>query len=138
MSETKKNANRVSINFSDKQMFNRREITKDGEKIGLVSVSLPSTAEHSGYYFDTQEKFVHKSGYSDKMSFTSFKKGATVPIYKYDKETGEKEKVEISAEALRDEFNSWKQREEADKHVVNSNDDVEMLNDEEDLDDIGV
>ena len=139
MSETKKDTDRVSINFSNKQMFNRREITKDGEKIGLVSVSLPSTSQFSGYYIDVTEKFVHKSSFNDKMSFTSYKKGSTVPIYKYDKETGEKERVEISVDALKDEFNSWKNRENRDKNNKENETDYEASNDENDnMDDIDV
>ena len=40
-----KQQDRVSIEFSNKQIFNRRTITnKDGNQVDLVSISLPSSS----------------------------------------------------------------------------------------------
>lgn len=114
--------NRVIIQFANKQLFNRRKIVSNGKQICLISISLPNTAEHKGFYIDVNEQYVYKSNYSSKMSFTSFKKDSIIPIYKYYKESGKKEKIELPIDTIKAEFDSWK-----DNNRKASNDDLDNI-----------
>lgn len=107
--ENKKKRDLTFIDFSNHQIFNERTIKdKEGNDVTLVSVSLPSSAEHKGYYIDVQKRFVYSSKYNNKMSCVSYVQGQDVPIKHYDKETNTQDKIVIKAEDLKKEFNSWK------------------------------
>lgn len=99
----------VFVDFSNQQIFNERTI-KDtkGNDVTLVSVSLPSSAEHKGYYIDVQKQYVYPSKYNNKMSCVSYVKGQDVPIKHYDKETKTQDKIVLKAEDVKKEFSSWR------------------------------
>ena len=107
--ETKNKKELVFVDFSNQQIFNERTIKdKEGNDVTLVSVSLPSSAEHKGYYIDVQKQYVYPSRYNDKMSCVSFIKGQNVPIKHYDKETETQDKIVLKAEDVKKEFSSWR------------------------------
>lgn len=107
--ENKNKKELTFIDFSNQQMFNERTIKdKDGNDVTLVSVSLPSSAEHKGYYIDVQKQYVYPSRYNKKMSCISFVKGQDVSIKHYDKETKEQDKIVLKAEDVKKEFSSWR------------------------------
>ena len=99
----------VFVDFSNQQIFNERTI-KDtkGNDVTLVSVSLPSSAEHKGYFIDVQKQYVYPLRYNNKMSCVSFIKGQNVPIRHYDKETDTQDKIVLKAEEVKKEFSSWR------------------------------
>lgn len=99
----------VYIDFSNHQIFNERTITdKEGKDITLVSISLPSSAEHKGYYIDVQKQYVFPSSYNEKMSRVSFVKGQNISIRHYDKETDTQDRIVLKAEDVKKEFSSWR------------------------------
>lgn len=107
--ETQNKKELVFVDFSNQQIFNERTIKdKEGKDVTLVSVALPSSAEHKGYYIDVQKQYVYPSRYNDKMSCVSFIKGQNVPIKHYDKETEKQDKIVLKAEDVKKEFSSWK------------------------------
>lgn len=107
--ETQNKKELVFVDFSNQQIFNERTIKdKKGKDVTLVSVSLPSSAEHKGYYIDVQKQYVYPLRYNDKMSCVSFIKGQNVPIKHYDKETETQDKIILKAEDVKKEFSSWK------------------------------
>ena len=112
MENTTENKNKKEltfVDFSNQQMFNERTIKdKDGNDVTLVSVSLPSSAEHKGYYIDVQKQYVYPSRYNNKMSCVSYVKGQDVPIKHYDKETKTQDKIVLKAEDVKKEFSSWR------------------------------
>lgn len=128
----------VYVNFSNKQIYNKREVTnpETQKPVELASVSFPSSAEHKGYHFDVATKHIFPSnkfdketheviGKSDKQSTVRFVKGQEITISKGHKgDNGkwvEDDKIKMSAEDLRNEFNSWhnkdKSSEGADKSL---------------------
>lgn len=127
----------VYVNFSNKQIYNKREITNPETKqvTELASVNFPSSAEHSGYHFDVATKHIfaantfnketHEvSGKSDKMSTVRFVKGQQITISKGHKDDNgkwvEDDKTKMSAEDVRKEFNSWRNKDKADgKDITN-------------------
>lgn len=126
MAKTNKTQNKkglVFIDFSNQQIFNERTIKdKEGNDVTLVSVSLPSSAEHKGYYIDVQKQYVYPSRYNDKMSCVSFIKGQNVPIRHYDKETDTQEKIVLKAEDVKKEFSSWRNNKKEKSNNENSQD----------------
>ena len=107
--ENKNKKELTFVDFSNQQMFNERTIKdKDGNDVTLVSVSLPSSAEHKGYYIDVQKQYVYPSRYNNKMSCVSYVKGQDVPIKHYDKETKTQDKIVLKAEDVKKEFSSWR------------------------------
>lgn len=106
--ETKNKKELVFVDFSNQQIFNERTIKKDDKKVTLVSVSLPSSAEHNGYYIDVNKQFVYPSRYNNKMSCISYLKGQDVPIRHYDKKTDTQDKIVLKAEDVKKEFSSWR------------------------------
>lgn len=140
----------VYVNFSNKQIYNKREITnpETQEVTELASVNFPSSAEHSGYHFDVATKHIfaantfdretHEvSGKSDKMSTVRFVKEQQITISKGHKDENgkwvEDDKTKMSAEDVRKEFNSWRNKDKADsKDMVNqSAPDYEEIRDED-------
>ena len=56
---------RVSIEFSNKQLFNRREVTKqDGTKVNLVSIALPTTSQYRGFSYTANADYVYPVSYT--------------------------------------------------------------------------
>ena len=120
----------VYVNFSNKQTYNKREITnpETNQVTELASVSFPSSAEHTGYHFDvatkhifatnTFDKETHEvNGKSEKMSTVRFVKGQQITISKGHKDENgkwvEDDKIKMSAEDVRKEFNSWRNKDKA-------------------------
>lgn len=128
MDKTNENQNKkelVYIDFSNHQMFNERIITdKEGKNVTLVSVALPASAEHKGYYIDVQKQYVYSSKYNDKMSRVSFIKGQNVPIRHYDKETNIQDKIVLKAEDIKKEFSSWRNNKKEKSNNENANEQI--------------
>lgn len=115
MAKTHKNSNKVWLQFSKKQLFNKRTIAKKdskGKPITLISIGLPTTSKYAGYYISVNIDYVKDSPFNKIMASTSIYEDATITIFKYNRETGDVKKKKISATELRDEFNSWKTQDE--------------------------
>ena len=106
---TNEKKEKIFVEFSKQQVFNERTIkSNDGKPVTLVSIALPSSAEHKGYYIDVQKRYVYSSKFNEKMSFISLLKGQNVPIRYYNKETKEQDEIIIKADDVKKEFNSWR------------------------------
>lgn len=130
--ETQNKKELVFVDFSNQQIFNERTIKdKEGNDVTLVSVSLPSSAEHKGYYIDVQKQYVYPSRYNNKMSCVSFIKGQNVPIRHYDKETETQDKIVLKAEDVKKEFSSWKNNKKEKSNTEQPTPDNEEITDKE-------
>ena len=125
----------VAISFASVQMFNERpllnedgspRLDKNNKEIRLVSVSLPSSAEHKGFYIDLRKDFVHQSQKNEKMSYTYFRPDYEVTIHKYDKETKQREDIKISVSDLKKEMNSWRKEKNNDKTQEQNQDEPDI------------
>lgn len=125
---------KIFISFSKKQIFNRRNITKDGNQMTLVSIQFPKSSKFSGYYIDMNQSFVYQSHFSNNMACVTFFKEQKVTLRKYDKVKKEQEQKTLSAEQVQKEFNSWKtktasddKKEEKDLSDVETNENYENI-----------
>lgn len=134
---------RVSIEFSNKQLFNRREVTKqDGTKVNLVSIALPTTSQYRGFSYTANADYVYQSKYNKNMSYTYLLANKDITIRKYDKETETSEEKVLTVDELKKEFRSWqskaKSKDKANADKTDSQAQVtplyEELNDEPDKD----
>ena len=134
---------RVSIDFSNKQLFNRREVTKqDGTKVNLVSIALPTTSQYRGFLYTANADYVYQSKYNKNMSYTYLLANKDVTIRKYDKETETSEEKVLTVDELKKEFRSWqskaKSKDKANADKTDSQPQVtpsyEEMNDEPDKD----
>lgn len=102
---------RVSIEFSNKQLFNIREVTKqDGTKVNLVSIALPTTSQYRGFSYTANADYVYQSKYNKNMSYTYLLANKDITIRKYDKETETSEEKVLTVDELKKEFRSWQTR----------------------------
>ena len=102
---------RVSIEFSNKQLFNRREVTKqDGTKVNLVSIALPTTSQYRGFSYTANADYVYQSKYNKNMSYTYLLANKDITIRKYDKETETSEEKVLTVDELKKEFRSWQSK----------------------------
>ena len=102
---------RVSIDFSNKQLFNRREVTKqDGTKVNLVSIALPTTSQYRGFSYTANADYVYQSKYNKNMSYTYLLANKDITIRKYDKETETSEEKVLTVNELKKEFRSWQSK----------------------------
>lgn len=134
MPNNTKNNNKVYLQFSKKQIYNRRTIPKldrNGKPYTLVNIGLPITSKYFGCYITVNVNKIKDSPLSSKMASTDLFENAMLSIYYYVKETdGEKRKVilekyknegfeehknlrnvlikQISTLELKKEFDSWK------------------------------
>ena len=116
-----KQQDRVSIEFSNKQIFNRRTITnKDGNQVDLVSISLPSASNYKGYSITANANFVYQSKFNKNMSYMYLLAGKDITIKKYDKETGVSEEKKLSVDELRKEFRSWQKEKNKNKETAST------------------
>lgn len=116
-----KQQDRVSIEFSNKQIFNRRTITnKDGNQVDLVSISLPSASQYKGYSITANANYVYQSKFNPNMSYMYLLAGKDITIKKYDKETGVSEEKKLSVDELRKEFRSWQKDKAKSKNASNA------------------
>ena len=116
-----KQQDRVSIEFSNKQIFNRRTITnKDGNQVDLVSISLPSASNYKGYSITANANYVYQSKFNPNMSYMYLLAGKDITIKKYDKETGASEEKKLSVDELRKEFRSWQKDKAKSKNASNA------------------
>lgn len=123
-----KNQEKIFVSFSKKQIFNRRNIAKDGKQMTLVSIQFPKSSKFSGYYIDMNQSFVYQSHFSNNMSCITFFKEQKVTIRKYDKVKKEQEQITLSAEQVQKEFNSWRtKKEEKDLSKVETNENYENI-----------
>lgn len=105
---------RVSIEFSNKQLFNRREVTKqDGTKVNLVSIALPTTSQYRGFSYTANADYVYQSKYNKNMSYTYLLANKDITIRKYDKETETSEEKVLTVDELKKEFRSWQTKNKA-------------------------
>lgn len=134
---------RVSIEFSNKQLFNRREVTKqDGTKVNLVSIALPTTSQYRGFSYTANADYVYHSKYNKNMSYTYLLANKNITIRKYDKETETSEEKVLTVDELKKEFRSWqskaKSKDKANADKTDSQAQVtpsyEEMNDEPDKD----
>ena len=134
---------RVSIEFSNKQLFNRREVTKqDGTKVNLVSIALPTTSQYRGFSYTANADYVYQSKYNKNMSYTYLLANKYITIRKYDKETETSEEKVLTVDELKKEFRSWqskaKSKDKANADKTDSQPQVtpsyEEMNDEPDKD----
>lgn len=118
---SEKQQDRVSIEFSNKQIFNRRTITnKDGNVVDLVSISLPSASQYKGYSITANANYVYQSKFNPNMSYMYLLAGKDMTIKKYDKETGVSEEKKLSVDELRKEFRSWQKDKAKSKNASNA------------------
>ena len=112
---------RVSIEFSNKQLFNRREVTKqDGTKVNLVSIALPTTSQYRGFSYTANADYVYQSKYNKNMSYTYLLANKDVTIRKYDKETETSEEKVLTVDELKKEFRSWQTKNKAKENTSKS------------------
>ena len=112
---------RVSIEFSNKQLFNRREVTKqDGTKVNLVSIALPTTSQYRGFSYTANADYVYQSKYNKNMSYTYLLANKDITIRKYDKETETSEEKVLTVDELKKEFRSWKTKNKAKENTSKS------------------
>lgn len=105
---------RVSIEFSNIQLFNRREVTKqDGTKVNLVSIALPTTSQYRGFSYTANADYVYQSKYNKNMSYTYLLANKDITIRKYDKETETSEEKVLTVDELKKEFRSWQTKNKA-------------------------
>lgn len=113
--------NRVSIEFSNKQLFNRREVTKqDGTKVNLVSIALPTTSQYRGFSYTANADYVYQSKYNKNMSYTYLLANKDITIRKYDKETETSEEKVLTVDELKKEFRSWQTKNKAKENISKS------------------
>lgn len=129
-----KNNNKIYLQFSKKQIYNRRTIPKldkNGKPYTLVNVGLPITSKYFGCYITVNINKIKESPLNNKMASTDLFEDAVLSIYYYIKETeGEKRKTllekykkdgfeehktlknvlikQISTSELKEEFDSWR------------------------------
>lgn len=129
-----KNNNKIYLQFSKKQIYNRRTIPKldkNGKPYTLVNVGLPVTSQYFGCYITVNVNKIKESPLNSKMASTDLFEDAVLSIYYYIKETeGEKRKnllekykqdgfeehktlqnvliKQISTLELKKEFDSWR------------------------------
>ena len=112
---------RVSIEFSNKQLFNRREVTKqDGTKVNLVSIALPTTSQYRGFSYTANADYVYQSKYNKNMSYTYLLANKDITISKYDKETETSEEKVLTVDELKKEFRSWQTKNKAKENTSKS------------------
>lgn len=112
---------RVSIEFSNKQLFNRREVTKqDGTKVNLVSIALPTTSQYRGFSYTANADYVYQSKYNKNMSYTYLLANKDITIRKYDKETETSEEKVLTVDELKKEFRSWQTKKQAKENTSKS------------------
>lgn len=112
---------RVSIEFSNKQLFNRREVTKqDGTKVNLVSIELPTTSQYRGFSYTANADYVYQSKYNKNMSYTYLLANKDITIRKYDKETETSEEKVLTVNELKKEFRSWQTKNKAKENTSKS------------------
>lgn len=112
---------RVSIEFSNKQLFNRREVTKqDGTKVNLVSIALPTTSQYRGFSYTANADYVYQSKYNKNMSYTYLLANKDITIRKYDKETETSEEKVLTVDELKKEFRSWQTKNKAKENTSKS------------------
>lgn len=112
---------RVSIEFSNKQLFNRREVTKqDGTKVNLVSIALPTTSQYRGFSYTANADYVYQSKYNKNMSYTYLLANKDITIRKYDKETETSEEKVLTVDELKKEFRSWQTKNKAKENTNKS------------------
>lgn len=112
---------RVSIEFSNKQLFNRREVTKqDGTKVNLVSIALPTTSQYRGFSYTANADYVYQSKYNKNMSYTYLLANKNITIRKYDKETETSEEKVLTVDELKKEFRSWQTKNKAKENTSKS------------------
>ena len=112
---------RVSIEFSNKQLFNRREVTKqDGTKVNLVSIALPTTSQYRGFSYTANADYVYQSKYNKNMSYTYLLANKDITIRKYDKETETSEEKVLTVDELKKEFRSWQTKNTAKENTSKS------------------
>ena len=112
---------RVSIEFSNKQLFNRREVTKqDGTKVNLVSIALPTTSQDRGFSYTANADYVYQSKYNKNMSYTYLLANKDITIRKYDKETETSEEKVLTVDELKKEFRSWQTKNKAKENTSKS------------------
>lgn len=112
---------RVSIEFSNKQLFNRREVTKqDGTKVNLVSIALPTTSQYRGFSYTANADYVYQSKYNKNMSYTYLLANKDITIRKYDKETKTSEEKVLTVDELKKEFRSWQTKNKAKENTSKS------------------
>lgn len=112
---------RVSIEFSNKQLFNRREVTKqDGTKVNLVSIALPITSQYRGFSYTANADYVYQSKYNKNMSYTYLLANKDITIRKYDKETETSEEKVLTVDELKKEFRSWQTKNKAKENTSKS------------------
>lgn len=112
---------RVSIEFSNKQLFNRREVTKqDGTKVNLVSIALPTTSQYRGFSYTANADYVYQSKYNKNMSYTYLLANKEITIRKYDKETETSEEKVLTVDELKKEFRSWQTKNKAKENTSKS------------------
>ena len=112
---------RVSIEFSNKQLFNRREVTKqDGNKVNLVSIALPTTSQYRGFSYTANADYVYQSKYNKNMSYTYLLANKDITIRKYDKETETSEEKVLTVDELKKEFRSWQTKNKAKENTSKS------------------
>ena len=112
---------RVSIEFSNKQLFNRREVTKqDGTKVNLVSIALPTTSQYRGFSYTANADYVYQSKYNKNMSDTYLLANKDITIRKYDKETETSEEKVLTVDELKKEFRSWQTKNKAKENTSKS------------------
>lgn len=112
---------RVSIDFSNKQLFNRREVTKqDGTKVNLVSIALPTTSQYRGFSYTANADYVYQSKYNKNMSYTYLLANKDITIRKYDKETETSEEKVLTVDELKKEFRSWQTKNKAKENTSKS------------------
>lgn len=125
---------KIFVSFSKKQIFNRRNITKDGKQMTLLSIQFPKSSKFSDYYIDMNQSFVYPSHFSNNMACITFFKEQKITIRRYDKVKKEQEQETLSAEQVQKEFNSWKsktasddKKEEKDLSDVENNENYENI-----------
>lgn len=112
---------RVSIEFSNKQLFNRREVTKqDGTKVNLVSIALPTTSQYRGFSYTANADYVYQSKYNKNISYTYLLANKDITIRKYDKETETSEEKVLTVDELKKEFRSWQTKNKAKENTSKS------------------
>lgn len=130
------NKERISIDFSNKQIFNRRTIEKNGKNVTLVNIALPTSSQYKGYSITANADYIYPSKFNSNMSFTYLLADKEITIKKFDKETKQSDEKKISVEELRNEFKSWQKQKQSNQKENQSEEQIdnEQSSPDKDLD----
>lgn len=104
-----KETDTVSIRFAKKQIYGEHTITVKGQEITYVNVALPKTSKYHGYALSINRDRIRDDKFNPKMAFASIS-DKEYTLSKWDKAAQKAQEISLTAQQIKKEFDSWKQK----------------------------